>query len=388
MEDFFIALSSIVGGFISIVLFLVFCSAIVCILVLFVLSKTSKVRLKFYRKPIRRFFDKFDSAELKGARGEHALSNRLRCVNGYNRVILNCYVPKEDGTTTEIDVIMVHEKGVFVFESKNYSGWIFGTETQEKWTQSLRSGRYRSQKHQFYNPIMQNKAHIKWLKKYLDSLNFSIPFYSYIVFGDSCELKNITLTSYDHVVVNNYNLGYYVKSRADSLQQVFTVEQVDLIYSYLIELASVTKEQKQKHIQSIMSKIDSKTDKENENCGTLVMTSISDSSNTENAPHKNVCKTPPNQNKAIDNFTLNLAAEEILITEDGNQTIKEDNPLNSTSDTFIPRSNVNLNNRICPRCGGYLVLRTSKKGENAGEKFWGCKRFPQCRYTSKFEVNQ
>ena len=36
---------------------------------------------------------------------------------------------------------------------------------------------------------------------------------------------------------------------------------------------------------------------------------------------------------------------------------------------------------ICPRCGGKLVLRTAKKGENAGNSFYGCSNFPKCRYT-------
>jgi len=33
----------------------------------------------------------------------------------------------------------------------------------------------------------------------------------------------------------------------------------------------------------------------------------------------------------------------------------------------------------CPKCGSSMILRATKKGQNAGRKFWGCKRFPQCR---------
>ena len=35
---------------------------------------------------------------------------------------------KEDGETSEVDLIFITQKGIFVFESKNYSGWIFGDE--------------------------------------------------------------------------------------------------------------------------------------------------------------------------------------------------------------------------------------------------------------------
>ena len=37
-------------------------------------------------------------------------------------------------------------------------------------------------------------------------------------------------------------------------------------------------------------------------------------------------------------------------------------------------------NLVCPRCGGQLVLRTAKKGDNAGNQFYGCSSFPKCRY--------
>ena len=39
--------------------------------------------------------------------------------------------------------------------------------------------------------------------------------------------------------------------------------------------------------------------------------------------------------------------------------------------------------RQCPRCGGELVLRTARRGQNAGATFLGCARYPQCRYTAK-----
>jgi predicted RNA-binding Zn-ribbon protein involved in translation (DUF1610 family) len=35
---------------------------------------------------------------------------------------------------------------------------------------------------------------------------------------------------------------------------------------------------------------------------------------------------------------------------------------------------------LCPRCGGQLILRTAKKGDNAGNQFYGCSNFPKCRY--------
>ena len=63
-------------------------------------------------------------------------------------------MPRDDGETTEIDVLMLHTSGIYVFESKNYSGWIFGDEKSKTWTQTLPNGRgRRAQKERFLNPI-------------------------------------------------------------------------------------------------------------------------------------------------------------------------------------------------------------------------------------------
>ena len=37
----------------------------------------------------------------------------------------------------------------------------------------------------------------------------------------------------------------------------------------------------------------------------------------------------------------------------------------------------------CPRCGARMVRRTAQKGPNAGEVFWGCSGYPECRYKMK-----
>jgi len=98
---------------------------------------------------------------------------------GYRKMIHNVYVPYK-GRTTEIDIVMVHERGIFILESKNYSGWVFGSAEQQKWTQSLQNG----EKHQFFNPIKQNATHCKAIGEFLgiDAANI----FSYIVFSTRC----------------------------------------------------------------------------------------------------------------------------------------------------------------------------------------------------------
>lgn len=88
------------------------------------------------------------------------------------KFLFNLYIPKPDGQTTEIDILMISRSGIFVYESKNYSGWIFGDEKRRYWYQTLYAGRgRRAHKETFYNPVMQNAGHIRHLKKFLDRIS-------------------------------------------------------------------------------------------------------------------------------------------------------------------------------------------------------------------------
>lgn len=97
----------------------------------------------------------------------------------------NLYVRGSNGKYAQIDVAALTSKGLIVFEVKNYSGWIYGSEDQPYWTKVL------GRKYRFYNPIMQNDKHIKALHQNLPQ-NTDIPIYSVVVFYGSAELKNIS----------------------------------------------------------------------------------------------------------------------------------------------------------------------------------------------------
>ena len=70
-------------------------------------------------------------------------------------------IPSSHGTT-QIDHILVSPFGIFVFETKNYKGWIYGSEEHSSWTQVI----YKS-RHKFQNPLRQTHRHKKILSKYL-----------------------------------------------------------------------------------------------------------------------------------------------------------------------------------------------------------------------------
>lgn len=69
-----------------------------------------------------------------------------------------------DGTT-QIDHVLVSRFGVFVIETKDYKGWIFGDPYQTEWTQILFWLRFK-----FQNPILQNSRHVRAVQDLLDFL--------------------------------------------------------------------------------------------------------------------------------------------------------------------------------------------------------------------------
>jgi hypothetical protein len=85
--------------------------------------------------------------------------------------------------TTQVDHILLSRYGIFVIETKNINGWIFGNERSKQWTQSLYGKKYK-----FQNPMHQNYKHTKAVANFLDIDHDSI--HSIIFFiGDSVSLK-------------------------------------------------------------------------------------------------------------------------------------------------------------------------------------------------------
>lgn len=102
------------------------------------------------------------SSRTKGWFGEKMISFMLRQLDARQyRLLNNIYLPRPDGTTTQIDHLVVSQFGVFVIETKSYNGWIFGDAKSKVWTQCICSKGFRKPiKNTFMNPIHQNYAHL------------------------------------------------------------------------------------------------------------------------------------------------------------------------------------------------------------------------------------
>lgn len=220
--------------------------AIVAAVIAYCNYKKTSYYLVTKTSPIQLYFD-------KGKLGEYLTYKHLRSAekNGA-KFLFNIYIPKGEEETTEIDVLMIHAKGMFVFESKNYSGWIFGSENQKNWYQTLPQGKGRSHKESFYNPIMQNRTHIKYLKTLVGE---DIPTHSIITFSERCTLKKVDVKSEDIRVINRdkvYDTVAAICAKRDIT--VLSNEKISEIYDKLYPYTQVSDATKEQHIQNIKSR--------------------------------------------------------------------------------------------------------------------------------------
>lgn len=222
---------------------------------------------------------------IKGYFGEKSVAFFLSRLDPAKYKVINSIMLQIGSRTTQIDHVVVSNYGIFVIETKNYQGWILGSEFDDYWTQVI----YK-RKEKLHNPIKQNYGHIQALKEVLGEYN-DINFVSIIAFTIKAELKVKTNTD----VVYTANLTKTIRKYCTETIVDYNKEQ---IYSKLISLNIDNKDNRKAHVQAIHSNLADKDSK--------------------------------------------------------------------------------INNNICPKCGGNLVLRNGKYGQ-----FKGCGNFPKCRFIAR-----
>ncbi|MCA9765899.1 MAG: NERD domain-containing protein [Carnobacterium sp.] len=226
------------------IIFIVYISVFaLAILKIFLEFKISDYRLASNHTFIQTFFN-------KGHWGEYKIYSELEKIKGEKRILTNLYLPKKDGSTTEVDIVMITKFGFFVVESKNYGGWIFGNEANRNWTQRFPN----KKKSTFFNPIWQNEGHIKALQETL-AITDPTWMYSLIVFSNRCELKKITLTSPAVNVIKKQQIKRVLKKITAKGTPVLTPEEVKQYAQALEPYTHADEKTKELHIETIKTKL-------------------------------------------------------------------------------------------------------------------------------------
>ena len=197
----------------------------------------------WYLIPIFIFAIVIKSAWFKGVLGEWQVNLLIKFFLNKNEyhLIKNVTLPTEDGTT-QIDHIIVSKYGIFVVETKNMKGWIFGNGNQKQWTQQI----YKH-KSKFQNPLHQNYKHVKTLEACLNAKNDSI--FSVIIFiGDSTFKTNMP----ENVRFARGGIEY-IKSKTEIVFNAKEVASViGQIENGMLERSYKTNGQHIKHVKEII----------------------------------------------------------------------------------------------------------------------------------------
>lgn len=185
-----------------------------------------------------------------GISGEGVVARRLsKLPPDVYSVVNDIMLPTIDGATTQVDHIVVSRYGIFVVETKNYGGWIFGGEKQRTWTQSFQKGYTGdSEKFHFQNPIRQNWRHIYTLSDCLE-----LPrryFFNIVAFCGSGEF----MTEMPENVMYSAELVSYIRSFE---MPVMSDAKVEEIVQRLLKLnAGISEEERLSHITKLKANHD------------------------------------------------------------------------------------------------------------------------------------
>lgn len=252
------------------------------ILILVIISVTS-----IYVVVSRRISDYYRyeaTPDEKGKRGEAIVAKQLgQNIPDEQYVINDILFSDTKGNSCQIDHVYINKYGIWVIETKNYGGTIYGSSERMQWTQVFN---YGANKNKFYNPVKQNVTHIYRLSVYLGVKDV---FHNVVCFSDDADLSNV------------------------QAENLYTMSKVG-------EIKKIT-------------------------CDT---------------------KLSPYQMQSYYEKLQKLKERGDIELYEHIENIKD--------------AQTKIENGVCPRCGGNLVVRDGKNG-----KFLGCSNYPRCRFTKNID---
>lgn len=149
----------------------------------------------------------------RGQYGEKYVADILERLPMEEYKVFNDVYLKYKEMSVQIDHLIISKYGVFVIETKNYSGIIFGYEDSNNWTQYLGNNKYL-----FKNPIKQNKFHALALKNILRiSESAIVPIIAFIPKAKlRCQTRSIVV--YSHQLLSVIHSKKELKFRDESIE--------------------------------------------------------------------------------------------------------------------------------------------------------------------------
>ena len=236
--------------------------------------------------------------EMTGGFGEWLAKTYSKTLPGA-LVLHDVLIDGADGFTSQIDLVLVGKKGVYVVEVKSFTdAKIYGDTKKYKWYYYNRGKKY-----EIYSPLKQNKKHVEYLKTFLKDFG-EVPIFSIIaMICDDFKISGeINKEDYlDTAICSSLpTMEKAIYKIAENKPEIFDDAKKKEIFDYIKNNQHIGKDARREHKQNVIA-------------------------------YK--------------------------------ESLKE-----------LQRQ------KICPYCKSELILRNGKNG-----KFYGCKNFPKCRYTTSCE---
>lgn len=271
-----------------------------------------------------------------GLKGENQIAFELKN-SGMDMLIMHDLYLEKNGLSAQIDFLVITRKHIFVIECKNLYGNI---EIDEKgnFIRHMGQGKFY-RKEGFPSPVSQNERHLNILKEIRR------------------EYKNnfVTQGLFDKLFPQTYRSIVVLANPKTILNDSKAPEEIRKVVIRLDQLVA--------YIKKIEDEDDSLKSSEKD------MHELLDSFIKCSKPIKS-----DYAKKYEDMLTALIASNAEPQCEKPTSKVVEKLKEKDVS------KNVKTTEKICPKCGKPLVLRTAKKGENAGNQFWGCSGFPKCWY--------
>jgi hypothetical protein len=202
------------------------------------------------------------SNKFKGMYGEYGVNKILKKIAlKTGGLEMHDFMVEDSRSSSQIDHMLLTQKALYVIETKNYKGMIFGSLTQQNWTMTVKhvnkkkskSGkvykRTNISKHSFYNPVKQNQTHINKLNALTD-ISKTIPVYNIVVFCKRATL-NAQIASDNTYVINSKELLSTIDSIESSLDSTLTLNQHIDFVDTLFDINITDKKARKAHVKNI-----------------------------------------------------------------------------------------------------------------------------------------
>ena len=286
------------------------------------------------------------SPRFKGWAGEQRVQRLIRQrLNPLIYVDLhNVTLPTADGGSTQIDHLIFSPYGLFVLETKNFQGWIFGTEKQREWTQQIFKKRSK-----FQNPLRQNYKHIKTLQELLGMESAHV--HSVIAFVGDCEFK----TEMPPQVTRGDGFAAYIQSFD---QAVWSPEQMQMWLDKLDEVklqpGRATDKRHVAHVKQLQS--------------------TKQLRRTRARLEPDVQAAEPVKPVSPETVDIQLEPVEAPAT-----TVAQPTPKNAPK--VVAASQLD-EGPVCPQCAWPLRKLLMQRGPLAGQAIWRCTNAAVCQFVS------